>query len=510
VYRYAAGSVVNANSYAWTLPSTFQGGAVTVDSGNAAYSQVIRVKYSSNSAAGTLDSIAVRPYNGCSSGAVKAYKLINTALNPPAAPTITFTTVVGNLCGGRIVRYVASTPKLNTANTVASTGYYWTLPVGAIGATCVIDSGTLSGPDARVIRIRYLSNGKANLDTVKVAYTSACGNSLPAKSAVTLPALNPPSAPAAPSIVKIADNSCAKPRYRYTGPALVAATTSTGAASGYDWQFQGTLLGLPGNYIIDSGSLSSPVFTVEFQIAAASSAIDSIRLRYTSDCGYGAWRSAKIPNTLSGTNAPSAPTSITMTLVRDSCGARTYRYSAPNLTAANTINAAATGWQWAFIGTLYASGARIDSGTLTSQRLLITYNSNASAATGDSAKVRFTSACGTSVWKAQKLSNVTKTGCPPPVTVSKGVNNQQTNESDELKVTIFPNPSAHYFNLMVRSLKSAIATEVRIMDMQGRELKRNIIMPGESWSFGSELKPGAYIAELLQGDKVKLVRFIRM
>jgi hypothetical protein len=48
----------------------------------------------------------------------------------------------------------------------------------------------------------------------------------------------------------------------------------------------------------------------------------------------------------------------------------------------------------------------LDSGLLSGRIIKIRYSSNAAAATGDSIKVMYTSACGNSPVKAQKLSNL--------------------------------------------------------------------------------------------------------
>ena len=137
-------------------------------------------------------------------------------LTTPAAPAITVTVVNSNICGSRIVRYAGSDPKAATTTTAPSTGYAWVLPTGAIGTNCVLDSGSLSG---QVIRIRYVSNAAASQDTVKLAYTSACGNSPQVNSPVTLAALNPPAAPSINSEIVIA-NVCGGRvvRYRASAP----------------------------------------------------------------------------------------------------------------------------------------------------------------------------------------------------------------------------------------------------------------------------------------------------
>jgi len=713
VYRFAAGAVTNANSFEWTLPASFQGGTVTVDSGFADFSQVIRVMFSSNSAAGTLDSIAVRPYNGCTSGAKKSYKLSNTALAVPAAPTITAVVVSGTTCGARVVRYTGAAPKAATATTAASTGYAWVLPTGNIGATCVLDSGTLSG---QIIRIRYTSNAAAGQDTVRLSYTSDCGNSAQVKAAVTLAALNPPAAPTVAAVVVVAnvcgarvvrytaaaakaattstgastgwawvlptgrlgstcvldsgtlsgqiirirytDNSaafqdtvrvaytsdcgnsaqvksavtlaalnppaaptitavvvqgnvCGNRIVRYTGAAPKAATTSTGASTGYAWVLPTGRLG--STCVLDSGSLSGQIIRVRYTDNSAAS-LDTIRLAYTSDCGNSpqakaavalaalgvpaaptftatvvvnnvcgarvirytasaakaattstgastgwAWvlptgrlgstcvldsgslsgqiirirytdnssafqdtvrvaytsdcgnsLQAKAAVVLAALAAPAAPATVTQTLVSDVCYARTYRFAAANLVAATTTAGAATGWDWSFVGTLAGLGYTVDSGSLSSQVVRITFYSNGASATGDSAKVRYTSGCGFGAWKAQKLANVAKTGCPPPPTTKVNINQPSQTDADVLEASVFPNPTSSFFKLSVKSSVKNSLVQVRILDMQGREHKRENMMPGEVISLGSGLKAGTYFVEVLQGKKSKVVKLIKL
>jgi hypothetical protein len=50
----------------------------------------------------------------------------------------------------------------------------WTLPTGTVGSTGSLDSGSLSG---RTIVISYTSNAAATTDSIRVRYTSGCGNS---------------------------------------------------------------------------------------------------------------------------------------------------------------------------------------------------------------------------------------------------------------------------------------------------------------------------------------------
>jgi hypothetical protein len=608
IYRFSAASVTNANSYAWTIPASYQGGAVSVDSGYTRYSQVIRLRFSSNAAAGLTDSIAVRPYNGCSSGAKKSYRLTNSALTVPAAPTITATIITANTCGARVIRYTGSAPKAATTTTGASTGYAWVLPTGRLGSTCVLDSGTLSG---QIIKIRYTNNSSAFQDTVRLAYTSDCGNSAQVKSAVTLAALNPPAAPTITATV-VVSNVCGARVVRYTGSAPKAATTTTGASTGYAWVLptgrlgstcvldSGTLsgqvirirytdnssalqdtvrlaytsncdnsaqaksavtltaLGVPAaptftstvvvsnvcgariirytasapkaatttagasngyawvlptgavgsTCVLDSGTLSSQVIRIRY-VSNSAASLDTVRVAYTSDCGNSA--QAKAAVVLTALAAPAAPASVTQTLLSDICYARTYRFAAPALIGATTSAGAATGWDWTFVGTLAGVGFTVDSGSLSSQVVRITFYSNAAAVTGDSAKVRYTSGCGFGAWRAQKLSNVARTGCPPPPNTARTDAVQPDDAKEEwLNASIFPNPTSNYFNLSVTSSMKNSIVQVRILDMQGREHQRESMMSGEVIKLGSGLKTGTYFVEVIRGRKAKVLRIVKL
>jgi hypothetical protein len=273
------------------------------------------------------------------------------------------------------------------------------------------------------------------------------------------------------------------------------------------------VLGSSANYIIDSGSVNGRIFTVEFQTPAAAASTDSVKVRYTSNCGPGAWKVLKMANAAVSTNPPAAPASITIALVSDSCGARRYRYTAPALTAASATASAATGWDWTFVGGLYAAGATIDSGTTSSRVITVTYASNAAALTGDSAKVRFTSLCGNGPWKAQKLSNLVKTGCPPPSSSNPPISRvdpAQANQKDMLVASAFPNPTTTSFNLKVQSSDMNRQVEVRIVDVQGRHLSKTMVMPGETIQMGSDLTPGTYMVHVVQGKQSRVVRVIKL
>ena len=307
----------------------------------------------------------------------------------PATPTaITITALQTNVCGARKYRY--SVP----VSTAASlTGYLWSFQ-GPLNSSMTIDSGSLN---SRVLTVTYTSNVVASLsDSVKCRYTSICGNSLTKAAKLTNTALNIPVAPTSITVTALQTNVCGARRYRYTAPVLPAATTTSGAATGYVWDFIGAL-----SATVDSGSLTSRVFTATFSSNAASAIGDSVRVYYTSACGNSLRKALKLTNTL--LSAPLTPATITITALQTNvCGARRYRYTAPVLPAATTTAGVATGYVWDFIGALSAT---IDSGSLTSRVFTATFSSNAASAIGDSVRVYYTSACGNSLRKASKLTN---------------------------------------------------------------------------------------------------------
>ena len=195
---------------------------------------------------------------------------------------------------------------------------------------------------------------------------------------------------------------------------MPVATTTAGAATGWLWSLPEGTVGSTGT--IDSGNVNSQTIVITYTSNAIAGAGDTIRVRFTSDCGNGLVKATKLTNTALA--APAAPASVTTATVSDVCGARVYRYTAPALTVATITTGAATGYLWSMpSGTLGVTGV-LDSGSLSGRIIRIRYSSNAAAATGDSIKVLYTSNCGNSLAKAQKLSNVAPTLLAAPTTLT--------------------------------------------------------------------------------------------
>jgi hypothetical protein len=500
-YRYSApnlpagsATAAAASGYVWDFVGSLAEFG-TIDSGSLT-SQRFTVTYSSNEAATNADSVRVLYTSTCGNSLRARIKLSNTKLNAPAAPTaITITALQTNVCGARKYRYSAPALPLASATAGAATGYVWDF-VGTLQSTMTIDSGSLT---SRTFTVTFTSNAAATTDSVRVLYTSDCGNSLRTRAKLTNTLLAAPAAPTAITITALQTNVCGARKYRYSAPALPLATATAGAATGYVWSFVGTL---QSTMTIDSGSLTSRTLTVTFTSNAAATT-DSARVLYTSDCGNSANARIKLTNTLLA--APAAPASVTIALKEDVCNARKYRYIAPApLPGATATAGAASGYLWSLpTGTVGSTGT-LDSGALTDRIIVISYTSNA-AATTDSIRVRYTSGCGNGAIRAVKLTNLLKTGCPPP-TITKAPVTQAP--AGSMVVKVYPNPTTSQFNVQVNTTGTEEAV-VRILDVQGRFVKSVKVAANQVIGLGAELKAGSYLLEVRQGNEVKTTRVIK-
>jgi hypothetical protein len=421
----------------------------------------------------------------------------------PAGPTaVTITPIQTTVCNARRYRY--SAPNLPAATTTAgaASGYVWDF-VGSLASTMTIDSGNVN---SQAFTVTFTSNAAAaNSDSVRVYYTSGCGNTPRKAAKLTNTLLVAPAGPTAVTITPIQTTVCSSRKYRYSAPNLPVATTTAGAANGYVWDFIGSL---QSTMTIDSGDVNSQAFTVTFTSNAAATNNDSVRVYYTSGCGNTPRKAAKLSNTL--LTAPAAPASITIQQVLpDVCYSRKYRYIAPApFPAATTTAGAASGYLWSTpTGTLGSTGT-IDSGTVTSRIIRVMYTSNSAAGAGDSIRLSYTSnGCGNSAIKAQKLSNLIKTNCAP-IAKNKPTSILPNGSPVPMEVKVYPNPTTSQFNVQVKS-SSTEQAEVRVLDVTGRFIKRVKVSSNSNVNVGSDLNAGIYILEVKQGKEVKTVRVVK-
>lgn len=446
----------------------------------------------------------------CGNSIFKSAKLTNTVLTAPAAPTsLTITSIVNNVCGAKKYRYTAPALTASTSTSMAATGYIWSF-TGNLSrnpftdtTNAVIDSGNIN---SQVIIVRYKINVAAVTgDSVRVLFTSGCGNSINKSTKLTNTAILPPALPASLTITSVSPSLCAARVYRFAAPALSTATTSNAAATGYLWSFKGSL---GSNAIIDSGTINSRVIRVIFTSNAPAATGDSIRVLYTSSCGNSLNKAVKLINTALITPIPA---SITIATLSDVCGYRIYRYTAPILSSSTASAPATIGWKWSFTGSL-GSNAQIDSGTIYSRIIRVKYTNYAAALIGDSVRVAYISACDTGRNKAVKLINTfrlcqttTKIQSSLQKAIQTGISSSSSND---INYKVYPNPSSGNFNLKVTS-DNKEKIDAQVMDAQGRLIKRIIFNSNEIISFGNELTPGVYMIKLKEGKEEKSVRVVK-
>ena len=342
---------------------------------------------------------------GCDSVATLILKISTSTYSPFGVTQ----TVISNVCSSRVYRYTASVAPVGTT-------YNWILPnsIGGVNGVTV-DSGDINS--SRTLLVRYTSNEAAfATDSIKVRSFNGCTSKYTAVKLTNIK-LSAPTVPASITVTSIGASNCLNRTYRFTAPALPAGTNSSNStilpATGYLWSLVGNL----SEYAtIDSGNENSQKIVVSFSSNAAAVTGDSIKLQYLSSCGNSIPRALKLSNTK--LNGPLAPATITITALQTNvCGARKYRYTAPNLPVATTNYGAATGYAWSLVGAL-SNTATIDSGNVNSQKIVVTFTSNAAAATGDSIRLYYTSDCGNGARKASKLTN-TLLGAPSaPATIT--------------------------------------------------------------------------------------------
>ncbi|MFM7710517.1 MAG: S8 family serine peptidase [Ferruginibacter sp.] len=295
-YRYSApplpqagSSTAAATGYIWSFSNPIPLQAI-IDSGTV-NSQTIVVKYPSNAATSVTDSIYVAYTSACGNSPNRGLRISMPALNTPAAPgSITITAINNNTCGNRTYRLTMPVYPTVGLNQVQPNGYQWTL-TGNVALNSTIDSGSLT---SRIIVIRYTSDNNTVLgDSIKAQYNSICGLGATRAVKFSIPKLNPPLAPGFITITPIQTTVCGNRIYRYAAPSLPGGTSAYAPATAYEWSFTGAL---GSNAVLDSGTLTGKIIRVSYTSNAAATAGDSVRLRYSSSCGFGLYRASKLTN----------------------------------------------------------------------------------------------------------------------------------------------------------------------------------------------------------------------
>ena len=192
----------------------------------------------------------------------------------------------------------------------------------------------------------------------------------------------------------------------------------------------------------------------------------------------------------------------------NACIGNSITYSAL-VSAPTTSQVAASVFRWTKPNNTTITSASADSSTITLQ-----FNTGY---IGGSLSVKGQTSCGTQ--GTTKNQSLTRTGCPAGTKMSVPVTTTTTNS---FEVSLYPNPSAGEFKLLVgvtptmatnlvggkTPTKAAKAT-VKIIDLQGRLIKSFECNANQVTALGNELKPGVYMVEVRIGNEVKTLRAVR-
>jgi hypothetical protein len=88
---------------------------------------------------------------------------------------------------------------------------------------------------------------------------------------------------------------------------------------------------------------------------------------------------------------------------------------------------------------------------------------------------------------------------------------ETTTMETELSVIAMPNPSHNDFTLIIKSDDVKTLVTVRIMDMYGKVISQQKTTAGSNLKIGNvRWSSGNYVAEIMQGERRKLVRLVKL
>ncbi len=450
---YSVTPVTNAASYTWVVSP-----GVTLVSGQGTTS--ITVTFGPAFSAAANKRILVTANSACGNSTQTIYYLL--AQFPGSARPITAGS--SNICDfigtGNAVSY--------TINAVpGASSYNWTSQAG----TTTIFHANGSGVNDTTVLVTFENGFTTSAITVQAVNNCGSGSIR----SLTIVRGNP----STPAPISGNTNVCAN-----VAPSGVAAGYSVMPVSGatsYTWTApNGAVITHP------NGSGANDInITVLFPAGFTSG---EITVSASSSCGTSGTRTLAVV-----TLQPSAPSGID-SVQTSSCPNRVYTYSLQS----QPLNSTSVQWTIPAAGTLL-SGQGTNS-------ISVSYPPTAVTGTVSAAAVNN---CGVSSARTIKiiLTDCDTPPPPPPPPFGKGSAGTIV-PADNMQVNIFPNPSVNGFNLRVVSTGSE-KIQVRILDLQGRELKKIIVGSLQTIFFGNDLNPGNYFAEITQGQSKTVKKIIK-
>jgi len=247
----------------------------------------------------------------------------------------------------------------------------------------------------------------------------------------------------------------------------------------------------PANTSIVSATSDSASITVSFNTGYTGG---SISAKGVSSCGtIGTTASTAILQFL----PPGVLSIASSTGAYNACIGNSITYSAL-VSAPSTSQVAASVFRWTKPNFTTITSASADSSTITLQ-----FNTGY---IGGTLSVKGQTSCGTQ--GTAKSQALTHAGCAAGTKMSLPVT---TTDASSFELSLYPNPSAGEFKLLVGVTPTMAASKaiVKVIDLQGRLIKSFECNANQVTALGNELKPGVYMVEVRMGNEVKTVRAVR-
>jgi len=464
--NYKINKIANAASYVWTVPA-----GATLLSGQG--DTTIMVRFSSSFVSGAITVKSVSTCNVSSAlKSVTVYKrvaAVPTAIQKEFTPTSIVATT--NVTG--LVSEVYRIKKV-----LYATSYNWYLNRGTNATITHINT---AGENDTAVIVTFASCFVK--DTLSVKSVTPC--SISTAKTVIMSANTIPATVAGITTVGGDFAVCIGTSKTFTAIASTPSTTQTPIAS-FRWT-------KPVNTTITSATSDSSSITVSFNTGFTGG---SLTAKGVSSCGVvGTTATAAILQYL-----PPTPLSIgSSTNSYNACINSSVTYTALVGTA-TTAQAPAISFRWTRPNNTSITSASADSSSIT-----VRFNTGY---TGGAITVKSQSRCGT--LSAARSQTLTHTGCAIGTKMSLPIT---TNNSNSFEVSLYPNPTANAFKLLIKNSKASGLSSnqaiVKVIDIQGRMIKSFQANTNQVISIGTELKPGVYMVEVRVGEEVKVVRAVK-
>ncbi len=469
---YTAAVATNTLSYNWTVPA-----GVTLVSGQGTNS--ITVTFASTFVSGA---IAVNSVNACgSSTAARSLTVYKRVAAIPGVIQKEFTptsiVAVTNVTG-----LVSETYRIKKV--LYATSYNWSMNQGTNATISHINPSGVNDTAVIVTFANCFSR-----DTLSVKAVTPC--SVSTSRTAILYAYSTPAAVAGITTVGGNFATCIGVNKTFTAVRGTPTTLQAPIAS-FRWT-------IPVNTTIVSATSDSASITVSFNAGYTGG---SISAKGVSSCGtIGTTASTAILQFL----PPGVLSIASSTGSYNACIGNSVTYSAL-VSAPTTSQVAASVFRWTKPNNTTIISAVADSSTITLQ-----FNTGY---IGGTLSVKGQTSCGT--LGTAKNQTLTHSGCAAGTKMSVPV----TTTANSFEVSLYPNPSAGEFKLLVNLVggktptmatptREATKAIVKVIDIQGRLMKSFECNANQVTALGNELKPGVYMVEVRMGNEVKTVRAVR-